>query len=146
MLGFAIADGAVPNNEGRGYVVRRVLRRGARYARKYLNAEIGTFFSRVLPTLIDEMGQQFPELVKKQYDIKEVSKMIETNAAMATNAIRSLTRKRRLLPRLSTVARRNSRSSLALRKRRASRSCLALRFGSSTIRFVTPARARSTFR
>ncbi|RNJ52940.1 hypothetical protein D7B24_002637 [Verticillium nonalfalfae] len=72
MLGFAIADGAVPNNEGRGYVVRRVLRRGARYARKYLNAEIGTFFSRVLPTLIDEMGQQFPELVKKQDDIKEI--------------------------------------------------------------------------
>ncbi|EEY17595.1 alanyl-tRNA synthetase [Verticillium alfalfae VaMs.102] len=72
MLGFAIADGAVPNNEGRGYVVRRVLRRGARYARKYLNAEIGTFFSRVLPTLIDEMGQQFPELVKKQNDIKEI--------------------------------------------------------------------------
>jgi hypothetical protein len=39
-----------PNNVGRGYVVRRVLRRGARYGRKYLNAEIGSFFSKTVPT------------------------------------------------------------------------------------------------
>jgi alanyl-tRNA synthetase len=71
-LSFAITDGAVPNNDGRGYVVRRVLRRGVRYARKYLNAEIGTFFSRILPALVDQMGEQFPALVKKQLDIKEI--------------------------------------------------------------------------
>ncbi|KAG6008006.1 Alanine--tRNA ligase [Claviceps maximensis] len=71
-LSFAITDGAVPNNDGRGYVIRRILRRGARYARKYLNAEIGTFFSKVLPALVDHMGEQFPELVKKQQDIKEI--------------------------------------------------------------------------
>lgn len=71
-MSFAIADGAVPNNDGRGYVIRRVLRRGVRYARKYFNAEIGSFFSRILPALVEQMGHQFPELVKKQDDIKEI--------------------------------------------------------------------------
>jgi alanyl-tRNA synthetase len=72
MMSFAIADGATPNNEGRGYVVRRVLRRGVRYARKYFDAEIGSFFSRILPALVKQMGHQFPELVKKQQDISEI--------------------------------------------------------------------------
>jgi alanyl-tRNA synthetase len=72
LLTFAISDGGVPNNEGRGYVVRRVLRRGSRYARKYFNAEIGSFFSKILPALIEQMGEQFPEIVKKQNDVKEI--------------------------------------------------------------------------
>ncbi|RYP76579.1 hypothetical protein DL771_001648 [Monosporascus sp. 5C6A] len=72
LLTFAISDGAVPNNEGRGYVVRRVLRRGSRYARKYFDAEIGSFFSKILPALVAQMGEQFPEIVKKQQDIKEI--------------------------------------------------------------------------
>ena len=71
-LTFAIADGAIPNNEGRGYVVRRVLRRGARFARKYLKVEIGNFFSRIVPTLVDQMGYMFPEIKKKQTDIMEI--------------------------------------------------------------------------
>lgn len=72
LLTFSMADGAVPNNDGRGYVVRRVLRRGVRYARKYFNAEIGSFFSQILPALVDQMGHQFPEIAKKQKDIKEI--------------------------------------------------------------------------
>lgn len=72
LLTFAISDGAVPNNDGRGYVVRRVLRRGVRYARKYFNAEIGSFFSQILPALVEQMGEQFPEIVKKQNDVKEI--------------------------------------------------------------------------
>ncbi|KAL1311623.1 hypothetical protein AAFC00_001734 [Neodothiora populina] len=71
-LTFAIADGGVPNNVGRGYVVRRVLRRGARYARKYLNTEIGDFFSRLVPTLVEQMGGMFPEIKKKEQDVKEI--------------------------------------------------------------------------
>jgi alanyl-tRNA synthetase len=69
---FAISDGGAPNNIGRGYVVRRVLRRGARYARKYLNAEIGSFFSKLVPTLVDQMGGMFPEITKKINDVKEI--------------------------------------------------------------------------
>ncbi|KAK2014864.1 tRNA synthetase class II [Colletotrichum eremochloae] len=72
LLAFSMSDGAVPNNDGRGYVVRRVLRRGVRYARKYFNAEIGSFFSKILPALVDQMGEQFPEIVKKQDDIREI--------------------------------------------------------------------------
>ncbi|KAF3001431.1 Alanine--tRNA ligase [Curvularia kusanoi] len=72
MMSFAIADGGVPNNVGRGYVVRRVLRRGARYARKYFETEIGDFFSKIVPTLVEQMGEMFPEIKKKQSDIIEI--------------------------------------------------------------------------
>jgi alanyl-tRNA synthetase len=72
LLTFAITDGGIPNNMGRGYVVRRVLRRGARYARKYLNTEIGDFFSKIVPTLVAQMGDMFPEIKKKEQDVKEI--------------------------------------------------------------------------
>ncbi|KAF2634937.1 alanyl-tRNA synthetase-like protein [Massarina eburnea CBS 473.64] len=72
LLTFAIADGGVPNNVGRGYVVRRVLRRGARYARKYFEVEIGDFFSKIVPSLVEQMGDMFPEIRKKESDIKEI--------------------------------------------------------------------------
>ncbi|KAL4996491.1 alanine--tRNA ligase [Aspergillus recurvatus] len=71
-LMFAISDGVVPNNEGRGYVIRRVLRRGARYARKYFNVEIGNFFSKIVPTVVDQLGDMFPELKQKQQDVIEI--------------------------------------------------------------------------
>lgn len=71
-LSFAIADGGVPNNVGRGYVVRRVLRRGARYARKYFSVDIGDFFSKIVPTLVAQMGDMFPEIKRKEVDIKEI--------------------------------------------------------------------------
>lgn len=71
-LTFAISDGGIPNNEGRGYVVRRVLRRGARYARKYFGTEIGDFFSKIVPTLVEQMGDMFPEIRKKQLDVIEI--------------------------------------------------------------------------
>ena len=69
---IAISDGVVPNNVGRGYVVRRVLRRGARYGRKYLNAEIGSFFSKIVPTVVEQLGDIFPEIRKKEKDVKEI--------------------------------------------------------------------------
>ena len=71
-LTFAISDGAPPNNEGRGYVVRRVLRRGARYARKYFNSHIGEFFSKIVPTLVKQMGDMFPEIKRKESDVMEI--------------------------------------------------------------------------
>lgn len=63
-LTFALADGGVPNNEGRGYVLRRILRRGARYARKYMNYPIGNFFSQLSVTLIEQVKDMFPEVAK----------------------------------------------------------------------------------
>ena len=71
-LMFAISDGVMPNNEGRGYVIRRVLRRGSRYARKYFQVEIGSFFSKLVPTVIGQLGDMFPELKRKQQDVIEI--------------------------------------------------------------------------
>ncbi|GAB1198238.1 tRNA synthetases class II (A)-domain-containing protein [Aspergillus pseudonomiae] len=71
-LTFAISDGVTPNSEGRGYVIRRVLRRGVRYARKYFRVEIGNFFSKIVPTLVDQMGDMFPEVKRKQQDVMEI--------------------------------------------------------------------------
>lgn len=72
-LSFAIADGAMPSNDGRGYVLRRVLRRAVRYGRQNLGAELG-FFSKLVPTLVDLMGKTFPELVEKQEHVTAVIK------------------------------------------------------------------------
>ncbi|EWC45240.1 alanine--tRNA ligase [Drechslerella stenobrocha 248] len=69
-LSFGIADGGRPSNEGRGYVLRRIVRRGARYARKKLNVEIGSFFSKLLPTLVEQMSPFFPELKEHEAKIK----------------------------------------------------------------------------
>ncbi|TPX48536.1 alanine---tRNA ligase [Synchytrium endobioticum] len=71
-LTFAISDGGVPSNEGRGYVLRRILRRGARYARKKFGVSIGSFFSSLVDTVVDEMGDAFPEVTKRVDDLKEI--------------------------------------------------------------------------
>ena len=54
-LAFALSDGGIPSNIGRGYVLRRILRRGARYVRKKFGVPIGTFFSTLLPTVAEEL-------------------------------------------------------------------------------------------
>ncbi|GLB37216.1 putative catalyzes the attachment of alanine to tRNA(Ala) in a two-step reaction alanine is first activated by ATP to form Ala- AMP and then transferred to the acceptor end of tRNA(Ala) [Lyophyllum shimeji] len=71
-LTFALSDGGVPNNFGRGYVLRRILRRGARFARKKLGVSIGSFFSSVMPVVVENMGDVFPEITKKMNEIKEL--------------------------------------------------------------------------
>ncbi|KAJ7124864.1 tRNA synthetases class II (A)-domain-containing protein [Mycena epipterygia] len=71
-LTFALSDGGVPNNVGRGYVLRRILRRGARYARKKLGVTIGSFFSSLMPVLVENMGDIFPEITKRVDDLKEI--------------------------------------------------------------------------
>ena len=72
-LSFAIADGATPSNDGRGYVLRRVLRRAVRYGRQNLGAELG-FFCQLVPALVDLMGTTFPELREKQVHIINIVK------------------------------------------------------------------------
>ena len=61
-LAVAIADGALPGNTGRGYVLRRILRRAVRYGYQGLGLR-EPFLASLLPALADEMGDAFPELV-----------------------------------------------------------------------------------
>ncbi len=60
-LTIALTDGAVPGNEGRGYVLRRILRRAVRFGRQTLGAKPG-FFSQLVPVVVEHMGEAFPEL------------------------------------------------------------------------------------
>jgi len=69
-LVFALADGGVPSNIGRGYVLRRILRRGSRFIRKKFGVPIGSFFSSLMPALVDQLGSFFPELTTKVETIK----------------------------------------------------------------------------
>ncbi|QDZ21374.1 alanine--tRNA ligase [Chloropicon primus] len=70
-LCISIADGARPGNEGREYVLRRVLRRAVRYGREVLKAKEG-FFSKLVPIVVRVMGDVFPELEKHQAKITEI--------------------------------------------------------------------------
>jgi alanyl-tRNA synthetase len=70
-LSFAIADGVVPNNEGRGYVLRRILRRAARYGQQKLGLSSG-FLTDLVPCVIQTFGAAFPELIKQQATIQEI--------------------------------------------------------------------------
>jgi len=67
----SIADGSRPGNDGREYVLRRVLRRGVRYGREVLNAKEG-FFSKLVPIVVKVMKDVFPELEKYQAKITEI--------------------------------------------------------------------------
>ena len=69
-LSFAIADGALPDNEGRGYVLRRILRRAYRYGRQYMGAD-RPFLHLLVPALVDQMGGVFPELKSNQDRVTE---------------------------------------------------------------------------
>ncbi|KAL9060467.1 MAG: hypothetical protein Q9162_000640 [Coniocarpon cinnabarinum] len=71
-LTFAITDGGVPDSVGQGYVIRRILRRGARYARKYFNVKIGNFFGQIVPTVIEQLKGIFPEIEKKSKSVVEI--------------------------------------------------------------------------
>jgi alanyl-tRNA synthetase len=69
-LSFSIADGIIPSNEGRGYVLRRILRRAVRYGRALGFHE--PFFYKLVSVLTDTMGHVFPEVRAKQDDIEAV--------------------------------------------------------------------------
>ncbi|HZD27446.1 MAG TPA: alanine--tRNA ligase, partial [Xanthobacteraceae bacterium] len=73
---FLIADGVLPSNEGRGYVLRRIMRRAMRHA-QLLGAEEPLMW-RLVPTLTREMGQAYPELSRAEPLITETLKLEET--------------------------------------------------------------------
>jgi alanyl-tRNA synthetase len=77
--GFLIADGVLPSNEGRGYVLRRIIRRACRHGNK-LGAN-GSFFYQIVAALVAEMGEAFPELTQNQAHIERVLKAEEEQFA-----------------------------------------------------------------
>ncbi|MDF3868138.1 alanine--tRNA ligase [Pseudomonas denitrificans (nom. rej.)] len=77
--GFLIADGVLPSNEGRGYVLRRIIRRACRHGNK-LGAK-GTFFHKIVAALVGEMGEAFVELKQQQAHIERVLKTEEEQFA-----------------------------------------------------------------
>jgi len=74
--GFLIADGVLPSNEGRGYVLRRIMRRAMRHA--HLLGAPEPLMHRLVPSLTAEMGAAYPELVRAQPLIEETLKLEET--------------------------------------------------------------------
>ncbi|MEE2800264.1 MAG: alanine--tRNA ligase [Pseudomonadota bacterium] len=76
---FLIADGVLPSNEGRGYVLRRIIRRACRHGNK-LGAK-GVFFHKIVAALVAEMGEAFPELKTQQAHIERVLKTEEEQFA-----------------------------------------------------------------
>ncbi len=74
--GFLLADGVLPSNEGRGYVLRRIMRRAMRHA--HLLGARDPLMHRLVPALVTEMGQAYPELVRGQALIEEVLEREET--------------------------------------------------------------------
>ena len=73
---FLIADGVLPSNEGRGYVLRRIMRRGMRHA--HLLGASDPLMHRLVPSLIREMGRAYPELVRAEALITETLQLEET--------------------------------------------------------------------
>ena len=72
---FLIADGVIPGNEGRGYVLRRIIRRAIRHGYK-LGAR-GAFFHKMVPDLVAEMGEAYPELKAGQQRVTDILKQEE---------------------------------------------------------------------
>ena len=74
--GFLIADGVLPSNEGRGYVLRRIMRRAMRHA--HLMGCSDPLLHRLVPSLVGQMGAQYPELVRAQTLVTETLLLEET--------------------------------------------------------------------
>lgn len=90
---FLIADGVLPSNEGRGYVLRRIIRRAVRHG--YKLGQSKPFFHKLVTDLVKEMGDAYPELKEKQVQIEEALKneesrfaqTLETGMALLENAL-----------------------------------------------------------
>lgn len=81
-LTFSIADGALPSNEGRGYVLRRILRRAVRYGMQTLGATQPGFMSQLIPVVVQQFGGAFSEIIAKEKDVQRV--ILEEELAFAS--------------------------------------------------------------
>ncbi|GLC41498.1 hypothetical protein PLESTB_001005000 [Pleodorina starrii] len=88
-LSFSIADGARPGNEGRDYVLRRILRRAVRYGRETLGAKEG-FFAGLVDVVVAHFGGFFPELVRQRDTIFSVLR--EEEAAFSRTLVKGIER------------------------------------------------------
>lgn len=88
-VGFAIADGVIPSNTDRGYVIRRILRRAMRHGQ--LLGHNGALLSKLYPALISEMGMAYPELQRNEKHVIEIIQNEENSFAdMLQNGIKLL--------------------------------------------------------
>ena len=92
---FLVADGVLPANEGRGYVLRRIMRRAMRHA-QMLGARDPLMW-RLVPALVREMGAAYPEIIRAQSLIEETLKLEETR--FRVTLARGLIDPRRGIPR-----------------------------------------------
>ncbi|MFT7560920.1 MAG: alanyl-tRNA synthetase [Flavobacteriales bacterium] len=76
---FLISDGVLPSNEGRGYVLRRIIRRAIRHGHKL--GQTALFFHTIVAALVEQMGEAYPELVSGQAQIEKVIKAEEVQFA-----------------------------------------------------------------
>ena len=76
---FLIVDGVLPGNEGRGYVLRRIIRRAIRHGKKLGTDDL--FFYKLVAPLVEEMGEAYPELAKAQAHVEKVLKNEEERFA-----------------------------------------------------------------
>ena len=76
---FTIVDGVLPSNEGRGYVLRRIIRRAIRHGYKLGMKDL--FFYKLVPVLVEQMGQAYPELVEEQANVERALKLEEERFA-----------------------------------------------------------------
>jgi len=76
---FLIVDGVLPSNEGRGYVLRRIIRRAIRHG--YKLGQENTFFCQLVPALVAEMGDAYPELSKAQAQVEKILRLEEERFA-----------------------------------------------------------------
>ncbi|MDX1352057.1 MAG: alanine--tRNA ligase [Thiomicrorhabdus sp.] len=76
---FTIVDGVLPSNEGRGYVLRRIIRRAIRHGYKLGMNDV--FFYKLVPVLVEQMGEAYPELVKEQANVERALKLEEERFA-----------------------------------------------------------------
>lgn len=78
-LSFSIADGIMPGNNGRNYVLRRILRRAVRYGRQLGFSGDKPFFGALVETLVSEMGEVFPELKNRQDTVRQTLETEESS-------------------------------------------------------------------
>jgi len=93
---FLVADGVLPSNEGRGYVLRRIIRRAVRHGYQLGVKDI--FFFRLVPALVEQMGEAYPELKARQEFVEKVlreeeqqfARTLENGMAILKDAIAGL--------------------------------------------------------